>query len=287
MWRSLSYSQCSKIQLIILFFFQKRQNILQFKCKSEMHSQISNQHTYTLIYPQTKWQWVRANETGRAKNRAREREGSRRPCDGGWHRSSQCGQGTQLRLELEAQARLCVQVPSHCPVHFHPSSTPTLPQLPRLLSANRIARGWRHSRATSKAWSGERLRAWCWHTTKSHTRERQKGSRGGQFKKKAVQTHPFSEKGISRTKHFILLPKPALCQLRIQQTRRDSFPPSLAFLAPPHLLLSAPTANGPLPCVNKRDNLIKKIQSSSLGNKVRFEWVQYVPPLPSTPHLEL
>lgn len=58
---------------------------------------------------------------------------------------------------------------------------------------------------------------------------------------------------------------------------------SLAFFTPPHLLLSAPTANGPLECVNKRDNLIKKIQSSSLGNKVRFEWVQYVPPLPSTP----
>lgn len=101
--------------------------------------------------------------------------------------------------------------------------------------------------------------------------------------KKAVQTHPFSEKGISRTKQFILLPKPALCQPRIQQPRRDSFPPLLAFLAPPRLLLSAPTANGPLECVNKRDNLIKKIQSSSLGNKVRFEWVQYVPPLFLTP----
>lgn len=38
--------------------------------------------------------------------------------------------------------------------------------------------------------------------------------------KKAV---PFSEKGIGRTKHFILLPKPALCQPRIQQPRQDSF----------------------------------------------------------------
>lgn len=124
-------------------------------------------------------------------------------------------------------------------------------------------------------------------TQQSLTQERDREGAETDSFKKAVQTHPFSEKGISRTKHFILLPKPALCQLRIQQTRRDSFPPSLAFLAPPHLLLSAPTANGPLPCVNKRDNLIKKIQSSSLGNKVRFEWVQYVPPLPSTPHLEL
>lgn len=233
MWRSLSYSQCSKIQLIILFFFQKRQNILQFKCKSEMHSQISNQHTYTLIYPQTKWQWVRANETGRAKNRAREKEGSRRPCDGGWHRSSQCGQGTQLQLELEAQARLCVQVPSHCPVHFHPSSTPTLPQLPRLLSANRIARGWRHSRATSKAWSGERLRAWCWHTTKSHTRERQKGSRGGQFKKKAVQTHPFSGKGHQQNKTFHSPPQTSIMPASHPTTQTRFFSPLACFSRSP------------------------------------------------------
>lgn len=138
-------------------------------------------HTHTCTFTQTKWQVSEREQNRQREKRGGEREGSRRPCDGGWHRSSQCGQGTQLRLELEAQARLCVQVPSHCPAHFHPSSTPTLPQPPRLTSANRIARGWRHSGATSKARSGERLRAWCWHTTKSHTRERQRGSRDGQF----------------------------------------------------------------------------------------------------------
>lgn len=57
--------------------------------------------------------------------------------------------------------------------------------------------------------------------------------------KKAVQTHPFSEKGISRTKQFILLPKPALCQPRIQQPRRVSFSPLARFSRSP----SSPSFN--------------------------------------------
>lgn len=118
-------------------------------------------------------QQKRVTESELAGNRQRARERSRQPCDGGWHGGSQCGQGMQLRLELKAQARLCMQVPSRCPAHFHPPSAPT-PPLPRLPSANRIARGWRHSGATSKARSSEKLRACFWHTTKSHTGARQR-----------------------------------------------------------------------------------------------------------------
>lgn len=84
--------------------------------------------------------------------------------------------------------------------------------------------------------------------------------------------HPFLQKGTDRTKHLILLPKPVLCQPHIQQSDQVFFSFCLfSSLPPPLLLLLVPRANGPLECVNKRDNLIKKIQSSSLGNKVRFE----------------
>lgn len=144
--------------------------------------------------------------------------------------------------EADTQARLCVQVPPRCPARFHPPSTPTLPRQPRLLSTNQGTGGRRHSGDTSKRSLGERLRADAG-TTQRSTEE----SRDGQLEKRSP--NGMEKRSLTRTKHFILFTNQ-------HYASRASKNPDTFF--------SLPWANGPLEYVNKGDNLIKKIQSSSL-----------------------
>lgn len=144
--------------------------------------------------------------------------------------------------EADTQARLCVQVPPRCPARFHPPSTPTLPRQPRLLSTNQGTGGRRHSGDTSKRSLGERLRADAG-TTQRSTEE----SRDGQLEKRSP--NGMEKRSPTRTKHFILFTNQ-------HYASRASKNPDTFF--------SLPWANGPLEYVNKGDNLIKKIQSSSL-----------------------
>ena len=144
--------------------------------------------------------------------------------------------------EADTQARLCVQVPPRCPARFHPPSTPTLPRQPRLLSTNQGTGGRRHSGDTSKRFLGERLRADAG-TTQRSTEE----SRDGQLEKRSP--NGMEKRSLTRTKHFILFTNQ-------HYASRASKNPDTFF--------SLPWANGPLEYVNKGDNLIKKIQSSSL-----------------------
>lgn len=144
---------------------------------------------------------------------------------------------------------------------FIPVPIPRCQAAQAAVNQSECKRGPKHCGATSKDQCCEKLRARCWHTTASHRATHRKGVRVGKkcffflLFAPTVQnsilpvSHPTIKQGFSFT-FFSFLPHPFK-----------------------HLLL--PRAKAFLECVNKRDNLIKKIQYSSLENKVRFAWAQY------------
>lgn len=145
--------------------------------------------------------------------------------------------------EADTQAGLCVQVPPNCPAPFHPPSTPTLPPPapPAIHQSGHkgAAAQWGYIKAFSR-WEAQ---GWCWHNTEEHRRKR-----GRPVRKKESKWNGKKESNQNKTFHS--LHKPALCQPSIPKN--------------PDTFFSLPWANGPLEYMNKGDNLIKKIQSSSL-----------------------
>lgn len=149
--------------------------------------------------------------------------------------------GSSWRCSRHTGKALCAGAPSlprslSSPIHSHiaPPAPPAIHQ-----SGHRgAAAQW----DTSKRSLGERLRADAG-TTQRSTEE----SRDGQLEKRSP--NGMEKRSPTRTKHFILFTN----QHYASHASKN-----------PDTFFSLPWANGPLEYVNKGDNLIKKIQSSSL-----------------------